>query len=353
MNQSSRPSIQPAVTTSTRPSASGLLDQVISNTAATGFDPEAWHVINDRDNALIADEVLNGSGSSKFVYQFNLAGTNVTGISVVGARHLASSYGGIRHRLIASTLKRGSLFTFTSYPSDGSPMRVSAQVIPELADEDDFYSALIEITDVKKGNAIQVEHSETRQEKRRDGSRYDRPHYQKIAQAKAYRNGVLSVIPQDVQLEWKEQMLRLGKSDIVTKSVIAEKRAGVLQFAAAKGIAVNRHAVEDLTMDQIAGLAEAARTKDAAQFTNAAVALGLIEGASGEAADEPAKADASRSAEPKADQPRRSTRSTRTRAEPERDESAHDPETGEIEQQQPEARDERPEPPTADDGDLF
>ncbi len=311
MNQASRPSIAAAQTV-TRPSAAGLLDQVISNTAATGFDPEAWHVINDRDNSLIADEILNGAGSSKFVYQFNLAGTNVTGISVVGARHLASSYGGIKHRMIASTLKRGSLFTFTSYPSDGSPMRVSAQVIPELADEDDFYSALVEIVDVKKGNSVQVEHSETRQEKRRDGSRYDRPHYQKIAQAKAYRNGILSVIPQDVQLEWKEQMLRLGKSDVVTKSVIAEKRAGVLQFAAAKGIPVDRHAVEGLTMEQIAGLAEAARTKDAAQFTNAAAALGLIGTDPGEEA---------RQTKPE------SVRRTRAR----REEPAHDPETGEIE----------------------
>ena len=341
MNQTSRPSIPAAVTTSTRPPASGLLDQVISNTAASGFDPEAWHVINDRDNALIADEVLNGSGSSKFVYQFNLAGTNVTGISVVGARHLASSYGGIKHRMIASTLKRGSLFTFTSYPSDGSPMRVSAQVIPELADEDDFYSALVEITDVKKGNAVQVEHSETRQEKRRDGSRYDRPHYQKIAQAKAYRNGVLSVIPQDVQLEWKEQMLRLGKSDVVTKSVIAEKRAGVLQFAAAKGIPVDRHAIESLTMDQIAGLSEAARTKDAAQFTNAAAALGIVQGAQAEEAAQEAPAPAAKPAR------------SRTR----RTEPAHDPETGEIASEDRSTADDEPPPHFTADGseqeDMF
>ncbi len=270
-----RPTIH-ATASSPRPSAQGLLDQVIAATAHSGFDADAWHVMNERDNALIADEVLAGSGSSKFVYNFAIAGTTVTGISVIGARHLAAAYGGIKHRMIASTLKRGALFIFTTYPADGNAMSVRVEKIEELRDEPDYYSALIEITDVKKGNTVQNEATEFRLEKRRDGSYYERPHFQKIAQAKAFRNGVLSVIPQDVQLAWKEEMLKLHKDDIITESVISQKRAGVLRFSAAKGLSIDRHAVEALTLDQIAGLADAARGGDLALFIGAAGALGLM-----------------------------------------------------------------------------
>lgn len=321
--QTSRPTLA-TTTTLSRPSPSRLLDQVIANT--TAFDAEAFHVMSERDNALIADEVLNGSGSSKFVYQFPIAGTQVTGISVVGARHLAAEYGGLKHRMIASTRKVGALFTFTSYPAEGSAMQVSCSVIPDLASEDDFYSALVEVVDVKKGNSIQMESSETREEKRRDGSRYERPHYQKIAQAKAYRNAILALIPQDVQIEWKEKMLRLGKGDIITKSVIDEKRAGVLQFAAAKGVPVDRRALEALTIDQIAGLAEAARTKDAAQFTNAAAALGLVQVEQPEAPEQPAQ-QPTQQAKPKAEPKRAAAKGSDQREEP----PPFDPDTGEIE----------------------
>ena len=53
--------------------------------SATGgdFDAEAWHVIEQRDNALISDEILNGSGSNKFVYSFSVSGKEVAGISVI------------------------------------------------------------------------------------------------------------------------------------------------------------------------------------------------------------------------------------------------------------------------------
>lgn len=346
MNQQiSRPTLTTTSTLS-RPAPSRLLDQVIERTAASGFDAEAFHVMSERDNSLIADEILNGSGSSKFVYQFSISNTSVTGISVVGARHLAAEYGGLKHRMIASTRKVGALFTFTSYPAEGSPMQVSCAVIPELAGEDDFYSALVEVTDVKKGNSVQMESSETRQEKKRDGSMYDRPHYQKIAQAKAYRNAILALIPQDVQIEWKEKMLRLGNADIITKSVINEKRAGVLQFAAAKGIPVDRHAIEALTTDQIAGLAEAARTKDAAQFTNAAAALGLVQVEQQEQAPEAPK-ETAKKAEPK----RTAPKAEAPREEP----PPYDPDTGEVEmpkQAAPKPQAQRA-PSPADQEDMF
>lgn len=275
MNETSRPVlVQPMAVTQRANPRDKLLDQVIDNTRQ-GFDIDAFHVMDRRDNTLIADEVLNGAGSNKFVYSFDIQGKNVSGVSVIGARHLASIYGGLKHRIVASTQKVGSLHIFKSYPSENSRMFVQAESILSLADEDDFYEVLVEITDIKTGNTIQVEKRELAEEKRRDGSRYGRPHYQLIAQSKAFRNGILDIIPQDVVMKWKQQQLALGKNDIITGGVRDEKLSGILQFAAAKAIPIDRRMVEELTMDQISGLREAAQGGQPA-FVNAAKALGLI-----------------------------------------------------------------------------
>jgi hypothetical protein len=244
-------------------------------TMTGGFDIDAFHVMDSRDNALVADEILHGPGSSSFVYQFDVRGTAVVGISVVGARHLANHYKGLKHRLVAAQQKTGSLFVFTSYPAENMAMSVSCSVVPELADEDDFYSAVVEMTDVKSGNTIQIERRELRYEERRGGGHFERPHYATIAQSKAYRNAVLALVPQDVVIRWKMDMLRLKKDEVITASVIDQKRAGVLQFAAQRAIALDRQAVEHLTLDQIAGLGDAAREGRLPAFVEAARALGL------------------------------------------------------------------------------
>src|SRR5215470_9213911 len=88
--------------------------QAVQAVAGSGWDPDAWHVMERRDEELIADEILNGAGSSKFVYSFDIQGTAVSGISVIGARHLAAHYGGLKHRLVASAQKTGEMFVFTS-----------------------------------------------------------------------------------------------------------------------------------------------------------------------------------------------------------------------------------------------
>ena len=253
------------------------LDAVRTMTGG-GFDVDAWHVMEERDNALIADEVLHGPGSSKFVYSFDIAGQRdpVTGISVIGARHLAAHYKGLKHRLVAAMQKTGSLFVFTSYPSADQPMAVTASIVPELAEEDDFYAAVVEVTDIKTGNTLQVERREARYEERRNGGvRFERPHYATIAQSKAYRNAVLALVPQDIVIRWKLDMLRLKKEEIITDSVIDQKRANVLQFAAQKAIALDRQAIDHLTLDQIAGLGDAAREGRLPAFVEAARALGL------------------------------------------------------------------------------
>jgi hypothetical protein len=70
-------------------------------------------------------------------------------------------------------------------------------------------------------------------------------------------------------------MLKLKKTETITASVLDEKRSNVLRFAAQRAIALDRHAVEALTLDQIAGLGDAAREGQLPAFVEAARALGL------------------------------------------------------------------------------
>ena len=259
-------------------------------TISGGFDVDAWHVMEERDDALIADEILNGPGSSKFVYNFEIMpGTVVTGISVIGASHLANHYGGLQHRIVASMQKVGSLFTFTAYPAEGIPMDVNTKIILELEDEDDFFAAVCEMKDIKTGNSIQIERREKRFEHRRRGGDYERPHYATIAQRKAYRNAVLSLVPQDIVIRWKDQQIKLGKDVLITESVLDEKRGNVMRFAAQRAIALDRRAIEHLTLQQIGGLGDAAREGKLPAFVEAARALGLEIEQGTETAEPPAQ----------------------------------------------------------------
>ena len=241
-----------------------------------GFDLEAFHAMDRRDNTHVEQELMHGAGSKAFVYDFKIQGKMVVGVSVIGARHLAATYGGIKHQLIGSMQKTGSLFTFTSYPQPGIPMDMKCAVLPELSQEPDFYAAVVEVTDVKQGNTIQVERRELRFEKRQDGTLYERPMYATIAQSKAYRNAVLALVPQDVLLNFKVKMLSIGNSEGVTEDAIADKRAAILRFAAGQKIPVDRRAIEALTFDQIAGLSDAAKADKVDGFRAAAEALGIL-----------------------------------------------------------------------------
>jgi hypothetical protein len=260
-----------------RRGAGQLLEGVLNRAASGGFDPDVYYVMAGRDDTLVEQEIMHGAGSSKFVYQFKIAGTEVDGISVVGARHLAAHCGGLRHRLVSSVSKIGALHVFTTYPGpDGVGMSVNTTVVPMLGSEPDYYEVVIEMTDVTNGNAIQQRARESKVEFRRDGTSYERPHFDKIADAKAYRNAVLALVRQDVLVRWKTEMLKLGRSDTITSSVLEEKRSGVLRYAARSGIPLERAAIEALTMDQIAGLADAAREGKQPAFVAAARGLALL-----------------------------------------------------------------------------
>lgn len=265
---------------------SNVIQTLVQQTSS--LDPDLWTVMDQRDNTLIEEEILHGAGSSKYVYSFPIAGSGtVSGISVIGARELAAAYGGLKANLISSISKIGTLLQMKSYPFEGSRMQIFTEKIPELWEEKDYYEVYMVVRDVKTGNDYPVEKKEFRFEERSAATlaanpdlarEFVRPHYQIIAQSKAWRNGVLSLIPQHVQLEWKEQMLKLGKAEVITGSMIDEKRSGVLRYAASKAIGLDRRAVEALTFDQIAGLADAVKEGRTEQFTEAAGSLGLIIG---------------------------------------------------------------------------
>lgn len=238
------------------------------------FDAEAWHAMQERDTMLIRDEVLHGYAGKEYVYDFTIQQTKVRGVSVVGARALATFYGGIKTRLVASVDKTGALFVFKSF----EPLAVMAQRVMELADDPDFYEVVIEVQDIKTGNSTQVRKKEFKTEKRsasKGGGSYDRPHYDVIAESKAKRNGILELIPQDVIRAFMERCLKAGDSK--TEKTIDQLRAGLLSFCAKNAIAVERAAIEELTYDQIYGLGAAANG-GVEQFRAAAVAMGIVAG---------------------------------------------------------------------------
>jgi hypothetical protein len=246
---------------------------------AGGFDPDLYHAMDERDGQLVRDEVLHGRRSKAFVYQFRIQGTEVSGVSVVGARHLAHFYKGLKHRIVASAEKRGSLFKFVSYPAEGTPMSVSCASVPELSDEPDHITVVVEVTDLKTGNTVQAERTENRWETRsKDGSQYERPNYATIAQSKAYRNAVLALLPQDVIEEFEQLCIRQGRAQDITEDTLEGKRRRCLQFATRNGLRVDRRALQQLGWEQLAGLSDAVKDGKAA-FSRSLEALGLMEGA--------------------------------------------------------------------------
>jgi hypothetical protein len=240
------------------------------------FDPDMWHVMNERDNTLIADEVAHGAGSPIFVYQFEIGGHPVANLSTKGLQHLAGFYGGLHHKIISALEKRGTVICFQRFAGGDGPPIGYTSLPAELASEPDFYSVVVEVTDIKTGNSVQIERREYRFERRRDGSEFERPHYQTIAQSKARRNGYGVLIPQDVQAEFLQRMLKLDKNKMtLTPSLLAEKRSAVLRYAAANSVPLDRRRLDILTFDQIAGLGDAAREGALPAFVQGAVALGL------------------------------------------------------------------------------
>ena len=247
----------------------GLLASLLARPHGGSFDPDAWHVMQERDNALIRDELMHGVASKAFVYSFNIGGKPVTGVSVVGARELASQYKGIKSRIVATVEKRGALFIFRTF----TPLSIETRHLPDLADDDDFYECVVEVSDIKTGNSIEVRKKETKQESRQNGSKYDRPHYDVIAESKAYRNGVLSVLPQSVIKDFQAKCLASGNTS--GEQTIQQRRAAASTYAAKFGVMLDRHALGELSFAELDGLsASAAGGID--DFKRSAMALGLI-----------------------------------------------------------------------------
>ncbi len=178
----------------------------------------------------------------------------------------------LKSKIVATVEKRGAMFIFRTF----TPLSIDVRTIRELETEDDFYECVMEVSDIKTGNSIEVRKQEMRMEKKRDGSGYfERKHYSVIAESKAFRNGVLSVLPQSVIQDFKKRCLEKGNSS--TEETIDQIRAKVLQFGAKNSIPLNRAAIASLGYAEISGLGGAARESLEA-FQRAAVALSLTGG---------------------------------------------------------------------------
>lgn len=265
------------------PRAAETLEAVRAVTG--GFDVDAWHVIEARDERLFAENVLHGALTPAFLYIIKMTGhADQVGVSATGARHLAAHYKGLQFRLVADAHKVGNKVYCQQFPGNG--LSYDQFVRDADPDEADYYMVLGEMHDLKSGNVFQAVKREPRYDTRRDGTTYERPNYMVIAQSKVERNLILHMVPQDVRLRWQQELLRLGgKAENITDSVIEEKRSAVLRFAAANAVALDRQRLGILTYDQIGGLGDAARAGLPA-FAQAAVRLGLT---IGEATDEPAE----------------------------------------------------------------
>lgn len=254
--------------------------QELLSRPVTSFDPDAYHAMQARDDTLIRDELLHGSTSDAFVYSFEMSGKKVVGVSVIGARELAAQYKGIKTRIVATIEKTGSLFIFRTF----TPLSIVVQHIPELADDGDFYECVMEVADIKTGNSIEVRKKESKIEKKRNGEGYARPHYDVICESKAYRNGVLAVLPQSVIRDFRDKCLANGKSS--NEQTIQQRRAGVSTYAAKNGLAIDRKVLDDLSFSELDGLGGAARESLDA-FKRAASAMHLTGGVDQETGEVP------------------------------------------------------------------
>lgn len=236
------------------------------------FDPDAYHAMQERDTALIRDELLHGTASDAFVYSFSIKGKTVTGISVVGARELAAQYKGIKSRIVATVEKRGALFIFRTF----TPLNIETRTLFDLSEEPDFYECVMEVSDLKSGNSIEVRKKELKTETTRDGGSYDRPHYDVIAESKAFRNGVLSVLPQSVIREFRERCLK-AKSGVSDEKTLPQLRDACMAHATKNGVTLDRNVLMSLTFAELNGIGGAAKQGIDA-FKRAAAALSLIPG---------------------------------------------------------------------------
>lgn len=275
------------------PQGQDELSRLLSGPVRAAFDPEAWHAMQERDNRLIVDNLLHGPQSGEFVYAFKVTNKLVVGTSVVGARQLASEYKGIRARIVATIEKRGALFIFRTF----EPLTIDTRELHALADETDFYECVMQVDDTKTGNSIQVRKRESKVERNSQGGTYERPHFDTIAESKAYRNGVLGVLPQSVITEFEKRNLRAGldalqpdvkklaidwlnaakQNPVSEGKTIDQLREGALAFAAKNGIALDRGRLNALVYAEILGLGNS--VKDGLDaFKGAALSLGVVAG---------------------------------------------------------------------------
>lgn len=251
-----------------RPAGAGANAPAMLASSEGKLTPEIIHAMEERDDQLVRDLVLRGHIAEEYIYEFSTGGKKVRGVSVNGAQELASHYRGITSRVVTSTEKNGDLIIFRTF----DPAGIQVQCVPQLADRPDWYDVTLEVTDTKTGNSVQVRKSESAVGADRFGKEYDRPHFATIADSKAYRNGVLRLVPRSVVNEFKK--LCIQAKTVVQEKTLPERQAELTRYAARFGVSVDRQSINKLTFDEVSGLSDAAMEGGDA-FKQALTGLGL------------------------------------------------------------------------------
>jgi hypothetical protein len=110
----------------------------------------------------------------------------------------------------------------------------------------------------------------------RSGDLYEKPHYTTIAESKAYRNAILSLIPKDVQEVFKQECIKAGESVDMTKNLMEEKRKNCLNYALNKGILIDSNKLNKLTWDELNELSGIAK-EGVELFRNSLIKLGMTD----------------------------------------------------------------------------
>ena len=120
---------------------------------------------------------------------------------------------------------------------------------------------------------------EMRWDTARDGKPYQNRHFATVAQAKAFRNAIEHVLPQDVVLAFVNNILEFrgenknGKTEV--GGHLQDTRAKLRRYATSNGITIDVGALERQPLENLAGLGDAARA-GRVEFIAALTAAGLF-----------------------------------------------------------------------------
>jgi hypothetical protein len=155
------------------------------------LDTDAFLQMDSRDEAQIVRELM-GEYIDEYVYSFDAGGKKVVGVSWAGIEEASRQYGGIKVRIV------------------------------ERNENDEHIECIIEATDSRTGSVRLGIACQAKVEKLRDGKTRPDPFARQKVMAKAQRNAIRALLPQQLLKAWV-MAKRQGKPlPHVTREVIAE-----------------------------------------------------------------------------------------------------------------------------------